>query len=151
MPKNLEATVDIIAPPERVWAVVGDPTRMPEFSPQCVRMIPLGAPKAGTLTLNLNRDGWKYWPTTSRIVSWEPNREWAFKVNENRSVWRFTLEPTATGTRLTQTRDVANGTTLFSRKAIDTVLGGEADFEEKLVDGMRQTLAAIKAAVETPA
>ncbi|MFC8044163.1 SRPBCC family protein [Nocardia sp. NPDC057353] len=149
MPKNLEATVDIIAPPERVWAVVADPKRIPEFSPQCVRMQPLGALKPGTWTVNLNRDGWKYWPTTSRIVAFEPNREFAFKVTENRSTWRFTLEPTATGTRLTQTRDMSDGTTAFSRNAIKAVLGGEESFEVKLEEGMKHTLAGIKAAVET--
>ncbi|PXX65166.1 uncharacterized protein YndB with AHSA1/START domain [Nocardia tenerifensis] len=148
MPKNLEVTIDIAAPPERVWAVVSDLGRMPEFSPQCVRMLPLGTPKAGTWVLNLNRDGKKYWPTTARIVRFEPNHAFAFKINENRSIWSYTLEPTETGTRLIERRDVANGITWFSRKSIDAALGGEGPFEEALVRGMNETLGKIKAAVE---
>ncbi|UAK33592.1 SRPBCC family protein [Nocardia asteroides] len=151
MPKNLEASIDIAAPPERVWAVVADLKRMPEFSPQCVRMVALGRPAAGTWTINLNRDGKKFWPTTARIVRFEPNQAWAFKVNENRTVWSYTLEPTESGTRLIERRDVPNGTTWFSRKGIDVALGGEASFEEDLVRGMNETLGKIKKAVETGA
>ncbi|MEU2172602.1 SRPBCC family protein [Nocardia sp. NPDC019219] len=148
MPKNLEASIDISAPPERVWAVVSDLRRMPEFSPQCVRMVALGSLKAGTWTLNLNRDGKKFWPTTARIVRFEPNRAFAFRVNENRTVWSYTLEPTESGTRLIERRDVPNGTTWFSRRAIDAALGGELPFEEALVRGMNETLGNIKTAVE---
>ena len=68
LPKNLEVSIEIAASPERVWAVVSDLKRMPEFSPQCVRMLPLGTPKTGTWTININRDGKKFWPTTARIV-----------------------------------------------------------------------------------
>ncbi|WP_378734433.1 SRPBCC family protein [Nocardia brasiliensis] len=149
MPKNLEATIDIAASPEQVWAVVSDVKRMPEFSPQCVRMLPLGTPKAGTWVLNLNRDGKKYWPTTARIVRFEPNQAFAFRINENRSIWSYTLEPTETGTRLIERRDVANGTTWLSRKAIDAALGGELPFEAELVRGMHETLGKIKTAVES--
>ncbi|MFI6045878.1 SRPBCC family protein [Nocardia sp. NPDC051321] len=149
MPKNLEATIDIAAPPDRVWAVVSNLKRMPEFSPQCVRMLPLGRPKPGTWVLNLNTDGKKYWPTTARIVRYEPNQAFAFKINENRSIWSYTLEPTETGTRLIERRDVPNGTSWFSRKSIDAALGGEVPFEEALVRGMNETLDKIKAVVET--
>jgi len=148
LPKNLEAIIDISAPPEQVWAVVSDLKRMPEFSPQCVRMVALGAPKAGTWTINLNRDGKKYWPTTARIVRYEPNQAFAFRINENRTVWSYTLEPIPTGTRLIERRDVPNGTTWLSRQAINAALGGEHPFEEALVRGMNKTLARIKDVVE---
>jgi uncharacterized protein YndB with AHSA1/START domain len=148
LPKNLEASIDIAAPPERVWAVLADPSRMPEFSPQCVRMIPIGKPRAGTLTVNLNRDGWKFWPTTSRILRYEKNSALAFRVSQNRTVWTYTLEPTENGTRLVERRDVPNGTTWVSRTLIDAVLGGEAAFEENLVAGMNESLAKIRTAAE---
>lgn len=151
MPKNIEATIDIAAPPERVWAVVSDLKRMPEFSPQCVRMLALGAPKAGTWTINLNTDGKKYWPTTARIVRYEPNQAFAFRINENRSIWSYTLEPTATGTRLIERRDVPNGTSWFSRRAINASMGGEQPFEAELERGMKVTLDKIKTVVEAAA
>ncbi|GAA5048729.1 SRPBCC family protein [Nocardia callitridis] len=149
MPKDLEAVIDVAAPPERVWAVVSDLKRMPEFSPQCVRMIPLGRTKEGTWTINFNRDGKKFWPTTARVVRYEPNREFAFRINENHTVWSYTIEPTETGTRLTERRDVSAGVTLFSRKLIDAMLGGEQPFEGLLERGMQETLGRIKAAAES--
>ncbi|RJO77209.1 SRPBCC family protein [Nocardia panacis] len=149
MPNNLEVAIDIDAPPERVWSVVSDLRRMPEFSPQCVRMMPLGAPAAGTWTLNLNRDGKKYWPTSSRIVAFDPNRAFAFRMNENRTTWSYLLEPTESGTRLTERREVApSGIPGPVRKVIDIALGGEKAFEADLIRGMTQTLDRIKAAVE---
>jgi uncharacterized protein YndB with AHSA1/START domain len=151
LPKNMEAVIDIAAPPELVWAVVADLKRMSEFSPALVRMQPIGTPKPGTWTININRDGKKYYPTTARIVRYEPNRAFAFRVNENRAVWSYTLEPTEAGTRLIERRDCPNGTTWFSRKAIDAAMGGEQPFEEKLERGMQETLDRIKTAVEASA
>lgn len=144
----LEASIDIAAAPEQVWAVVSDLERMPEWSPQCTRMKVFGPVREGAWTLNLNKDGWKRWPTTSRVVRFEPNRAVAFKVVENRMVWSFELEPTESGTRLTQRRDVSRGQTAFSRNAIKLALGGESDFETKLLAGMNSSLGKIKAAVE---
>ncbi|MEV6277441.1 SRPBCC family protein [Nocardia sp. NPDC051832] len=148
MPKNLEASIDIAASPEQVWQVVSDLKRIPEFSPQTVRTIPVGKIKTGTFAINLNRDGKLFWPTTSRVVRFEPNSAIAFKVLENRAIWSFTLEPTATGTRLIQRRDSPNGTTLFSRKSIELGMGGYERFDGVLVRGMNETLQGIKTAVE---
>jgi uncharacterized protein YndB with AHSA1/START domain len=148
VPKNLEATIDINAAPEAVWTVVSNLKRMPEWSPQCRVMQPLGKLKEGTRTININKQGWKYWPTTSKVVRFEPNTAVAFKVVENGSIWSFELAPTAAGTTLTQRRDVTNGTTKVSQLGIGRVLGGEPSFEVELVDGMQSTLAKIKQAVE---
>lgn len=150
MPNTLEATIDISAPPEQVWKVLSDLKRMPEFSPHTVRMIPLGKPKAGTWTVNWNRDGKKFYPTTSRITRFEPDRGFAFRMTENFTTWSFTLEPTATGTRLNQRRDVVEGVSWPVRKMIEALLGGEQAFEANLVQGMNETLGRIKTAVESP-
>ena len=148
MPKDLEASIDIAAPPERVWAVVSDLERMPEWSPQCAWTKVIGPARAGAWSVNLNRDGWKHWPTTARIVRYQPGKSIAFRINENKMTWSFDLEPTANGTRLVQSRDASRGSTWISRTLIDTAMGGERRFEPALVEGMQQTLARIKAAVE---
>ncbi|WP_068280435.1 SRPBCC family protein [Aldersonia kunmingensis] len=148
MPQPLEASIDISAAPEQVWAVVSDLERMPEWSPQCTKMKVLGEMREGARTLNLNKDGWKRWPTTARVVRFEPNRAVAFRVVENRMVWSFEIEPTDSGTRLTQRRDVSGGQSAFSRYSIKFALGGETDFETKLLAGMNSSLGKIKAAVE---
>lgn len=148
MPNTLEATIDIAAAPEQVWSVISDLKRMPEFSPNTVRMQPLGKTRTGTWTVNLNKDGAKYYPTTSRVVRFEPNRAIAFRMNENRTIWSFTLEPTDAGTRVTQRRDVPNGVNPIVQRLIDVALGGEVPFEANLVAGMNATLGKIKKTVE---
>ncbi|MRH91969.1 SRPBCC family protein [Nocardia sp. SYP-A9097] len=148
MPNTLEASIDIAAAPEQVWSVISDLKRMPEFSPATVRMQPLGKTRTGTWTVNLNRDGAKFYPTTSRVVRFEPNHAIAFRMNENRTIWSFTLEPTESGTRVIQRRDIPNGVNPVIRKLIDTVLGGEQIFEANLVTGMNETLDRIKRTVE---
>ncbi len=149
MTTTLEATVDIDATPEQVWAVLSDLKRMPEFSPQCRRMIVLGgAPREGARTINLNRQSWKFWPTTSKIVRFEPNKALAFRTVENRTIWSYVLEATATGTKVTERRDAPTGINKASSLAVDKVLGGVPRFEVELLEGMNATLAKIKAAVE---
>lgn len=148
MAQPLEASIDIAAAPERVWAVVSDLERMPQWSPQCTRMKVLGSVREGAWTLNFNRDGWKRWPTTSRVVRVKPNREVAFRVIENRAIWSFQIEPTATGSTLIQRREVPNGTSWLSRTLIDLALGGGAEFDVRVEDGMHESLRKIKAAAE---
>ncbi|MFF2085190.1 SRPBCC family protein [Nocardia sp. NPDC058176] len=149
MPKNLEASIEIAASPAQVWSVLTDLGRISEFSPTTRKMIALGGVRTGTFTLNINKDGWKIWPTTSRIVRFEPNQVFAFQMNENRTVWSYELEPTATGTRVTESRVVApKGVPAPVRGMINVALGGEQQFEANLVSGMRETLARVKAAAE---
>lgn len=152
MPANLSTSVEVKADPARVWAVTSDLRRMGEWSPMTRKVIVRGgAVGLGARTVNLNRLGWKVWPTQSKVVEFEEDRRIAFKIRENQSIWRFELEPTADGgTRLTHTRDVSGDTTKVSKVLIDKVLGGEPTFEAKLLAGMEQTLARIKAEAERP-
>ncbi|NUR06061.1 MAG: SRPBCC family protein [Nocardioidaceae bacterium] len=74
-PKPISATVRIAAPPDRVWAVVGDVARMPEWSPELRRLTVLGRRvRVGTTLLGLNRRGWVAWPTSSKVTRLEPER-----------------------------------------------------------------------------
>ncbi|WP_327142582.1 SRPBCC family protein [Nocardia sp. NBC_01327] len=149
MPNTLEATIDIAAPPEQVWSIVSDLVRMPEFSPNTVRVRPFGKIRTGTWIVNLNRDGAKYYPTTSRVVRYEPNRAIAFRMNENLTIWSFTLEPIESGTRVVQRRDIPRGVSWPVRRMIEALLGGEQHFEANLVSGMNETLGKIKKTVES--
>lgn len=152
LPNTLEASIDIAAAPEQVWSVVSDLKRIPEFSPQTLRMQPLGRTvHTGTWTVNLNKASGYVYPTTSRVVRFEPNKSIAFRMTENRTVWSYTLEPGPDGgTRLVQRRDVPSGKLpWWLQKTIDTVFGGEQPFEGALVDGMNETLGKIKRTVES--
>lgn len=147
--KNLRAEIHIDAAPDRVWNVLSDLRRMPEWSPQCRRMTLLGRLRQGAYTANLNRQGWKFWPTASKVERLEPQRAIAFRTLTNNSTWAFELTPTSTGTTLTEQRLVPQeGTTWVSKTIVTHVLGGEDIFDDEMVDGMKTTLAKIKAAVE---
>ncbi len=71
----LQAEIDINAPVSKVWALVSDLSKMPQWSPQCRLMKPLGPLRPGTRTINLNRRGNLFWPTTCRITEVIPRAE----------------------------------------------------------------------------
>lgn len=145
----LKAEIEINAPVGKVWGLVSDLNRMPQWSPQCRKMKALGPLRPGTRTLNLNRRGMLFWPTTSTITEVVPERKFAFRVDANKSVWTYELEPTATGTRLTETRHAENGVSALSTGLTKTVLGGVETFEKELLEGMNLSLQRIKAAAES--
>lgn len=148
----LQATTEIDAPVERVWAIVSDPRAMGGFSDQVVRTVVRGdAPVGkGTRTLNLNRRGPLVWPTRAKVIDFEPGRRYAYRVKDNAAIWSFDLEPTATGTRLTHTRDASAGLTDISLTLQRKVLGGVKGFEDEMAAGMARTLARVKEAAERP-
>ncbi|HNP13711.1 MAG TPA: SRPBCC family protein [Mycobacterium sp.] len=144
----LQAEIEINAPVTKVWSLVSDLSRMPQWSPQCRLMKALGPVRPGTRTVNLNRRNNLFWPTTSTITEVIPERKLAFRVNANNTVWSYELEPTATGTRVVETRHAENGVKAVSTMTVNAVLGGVSSFEQELVEGMNTSLARIKAAAE---
>ena len=144
----LQAQIDIDAPPAKVWALISDLSRMPEWSPQTRKMKLLGSMRVGAKTVNVNRRGLQAWPTTSTIVAIEPERKLAFRVDLNGTEWSYELEPIDGGTRVVESRRAPNGVKKVSTVLVNAMMGGVPSFEEELVDGMNQTLARIKAAAE---
>ncbi|KUI28481.1 polyketide cyclase [Mycobacterium sp. IS-1496] len=144
----LHAEIEIDAPVAKVWSLVSDLGRMPQWSPQCRAMKLLGPLRPGTKTVNLNRRNRLIWPTTCTITEVVSEKKVAFRVDANKTVWSYELEPTATGTRLVETRDASNGVTAVSNMAVNKLMGGVPSFEEELVAGMNESLAKIKAAAE---
>ena len=121
---------------------------MPQWSPQCLWMRPFGPLRGGTRTLNLNRRNRLFWPTTSTVVEVIPEKKLAFRVDMNRTIWSYELEPNGQGTRVTESRHAENGITAFSSMSINALFGGTTSFERELVEGMNASLAKIKAAAE---
>lgn len=147
---TLEASTTIAAPPEQVWPLVSDLRRMPEWSPQCVKtFVRGGGPvELGSRMVNINRKGLLFWPTQSKVVRYEPGREIAFRIKDNFTVWSFTLEPDAAGTRLVERREAPQGISDISVRLTKAVMGGVDDFTEHLRAGMARTLERIKTHVE---
>jgi uncharacterized protein YndB with AHSA1/START domain len=144
----LQAQVDIDAPASKVWALISDFRRMPEWSPQCRWMRPFGPLRQGTRTLNLNRRNRLFWPTTSTVIEVIPEKKLAFRVDANRTVWSYELEPNGEGTRVIESRHAENGVSAFSNMSVNAFLGGTTNFERELLEGMNTSLANIKAAAE---
>ena len=105
-------SIDIAAPPDRVYELVSDITRMGEWSPECYRCAwTKGAtgPAVGARFKAKNKGGrGPSWFNTPTVTAADPGNEFAF----NRSgpgigsyTWRYVLEPTPTGTKLTESFD----------------------------------------------
>ena len=144
----LQTHVDINAPASKVWALISDFRRMPEWSPQCRWMRPFGPLRAGTRTLNLNRRNRMFWPTTCTVVEVVPAKKVAFRVDTNRTIWSYELEANGQGTRVTESRHAENGVNAFSNLSVNALFDGTANFERELLEGMNTSLARIKAAAE---
>jgi uncharacterized protein YndB with AHSA1/START domain len=148
-------TTRVNAPPERVYALVADVTRMSEWSPETVSCAWLdGATVAtpGAWFAGTNRSR-ATWTTRCRVDVAEPGRELAFTVHAGgraSSRWRYRFEPDGDGTLVTESMD---GLLTYSApvrllKRLATGVGDRSRHNER---GMRQTLARIKAAAEASA
>jgi uncharacterized protein YndB with AHSA1/START domain len=144
----LQAQVDINAPAPKVWALISDFRRMPQWSPQCRWMKPFGPLRQGTRTLNVNRRNRLFWTTTCTVVEVIPEKRLAFRVNTNNTIWTYELEPNGDGTRVIESRHAENGVTAFSNLSVNALFGGTANFERELLEGMNTSLANLKAAAE---
>jgi uncharacterized protein YndB with AHSA1/START domain len=148
----LEESIEIAAPPARVWELVKDPRRMTRWSPQTWKSVLRGGgePGAGSRFVNVNRKGLLVWPTRSKIIRFEPEREIAWRVKDNFTVWSLQLEPLAkgAGTRLVQRREAPDGISDISVRLVDLAMGGQERFTDDLRAGMRDTLRRVKAEAE---
>ena len=147
-PLPISAFVEVAASPESVWEVISDVRRMSEWSPECRKIVVIGSPKqgVGTTFLGVNRRGWAVWPTTSKVVRYEPGRALAWKTRESGATWSYELTPTDSGTSITGRRELPSFT--VGTKVMAPLIGGAEGHDEELADGIRTTLERIKIAVE---
>jgi uncharacterized protein YndB with AHSA1/START domain len=145
-PTPISATVQINASPDEVWRVVADLSRMPEFSPELRKAFVVGRPGVGAHIIGINRRKASVWPTTSRVVRWEPGQAVAWKTRESGATWVYELEPTATGTSVTGRRVLPKFT--LGTSLLGPVIGGAAGHDVELAEGIRTTLERIRESVE---
>lgn len=107
MDPDLELHGDIDAPPDAVWSVVSDVTRIPEWSPVCRRCewVEEGTRFRGDNKLNGVR-----WSRECVVTSSEPGREFGFATlfkGQESTRWRYRLEPLdGGGTRVHEAYEV---------------------------------------------
>ena len=103
---TVEVDTYVDAPPERVWEVVIDLTRMGQWSSENKGGEWVdGEPALGRKFRGVNqREDFK-WETVSVVTQFDPPRVFEWKVgdpNNASSTWRYDLAPEGSGTRLRQ-------------------------------------------------
>ncbi len=146
VPARISATVEMKASPEEVWQVVSDLGRMPEFSPELRKAFVIGKPGLGANIIGINRRKVVVWPTTSKVVRWEPGYAVAWKTRESGATWVYELEPSSTGTTVTGRRVLSKFT--IGTALLGPAIGGAEGHDAELADGIRTTLERIRATVE---
>lgn len=147
----LETGIDILATPATVWKIVSDLQRMAEWSPEVIFQKFTGHTiREGARSINLNKRKGFIWPTSSKVTDYEPEKKISFFVHGSSAQWTYELEPTTTGTKLIERRELKGGRrTVISRVTAAVALGGIEDHDVELIEGMNKTLARIKAEAES--
>jgi hypothetical protein len=144
-------TVHMAAPPEAVWDLVSDVTRIGEFSPETFEAKwtrgstgpELGAWFKGHV--KRNGIGPVYW-SLCRVVDLEPNRVFGFAVtvgNRPVNTWRYELRPAGDGTDVTESFELAG---MLPLRLYWMLLGWARGRTNR--EGMRTTLERMKVVVE---
>lgn len=148
-------SIDIAAPPEVVYDLVSDITRMGDWSPECYRCSwTRGAtgPAVGARfkAKNKGKRG-PSWFNSPVVKVADRSREFTF----NRSgpaigsyTWRYTMQPTATGTTLSESFE-ADPPVGAAMSWITMKWTGSDDRDADLHQGMLSTIARIKTAAES--
>src|SRR3954451_12703567 len=117
MPGTGSVTVHMSAPPEKIWDLLSDVTKIGRYSPETFAAEWLdGAtgPAVGARFrghVKRNGIGPVYW-TTCIVTACEPGREFAFGVGQagkkRLNVWGYVLEPKGDGTDVTESFHLAD-------------------------------------------
>ncbi|QYJ04359.1 SRPBCC family protein [Nocardioides panacisoli] len=145
--RELRAEATVAVPPERVWALLSDFSRLPQWSPETVRMLPLkpGGQRVGQWYLGINRRGRVWWPSRSVLTGREEGRRLAWDTRTSGARWIWELEADGAGTRIVHRRPVTGrpvGARVFAR----LFLGGLAHHVDELEDDMQLTVDRLAAA-----
>lgn len=143
------ASVRIEAEPSAVWGVVTDIAGMGRFSPENTggrwtvgEPVTVGARFSGS-----NRHGPVRWSTHCTVVEVVPGERFSFEADEPKARWSYLLEPSGTGTLLTETREIYGTPALWVRIVQRSkVLGRDRD--GLMQSGMQTTLERMKAFLE---
>ncbi len=144
---------DVAAPPDMVWALISDVTRMGEWSPEATGATWQGeatGPAVGARFRGHNQQGWRRWSTTGEVVEAEPGRSFAFEIHAGPLTvarWGYRFEPTETGCRVTETWEDHRGTVI---KVLGRLATGVPDRADHNREGMETTLANLANAAESP-
>ena len=148
------STIEIAAPPEKIWSMVSDLPRMGEWSPENVGgKWKGGATEAapGVKFKGANKNGWHRWSGGVVINEAEAPKRLSFTVKIaglSGATWSYDIEPTANGCKVTEGwTDTRSG--VFKVGAVTKLATGVADRTGYAQELMDATLANIKKAAES--
>ena len=136
---------------EQIYDLVSDLPRMGQWSPECQGVEWEGgasAPVEGARFVGHNRGGPRNlmrWSRHGRVVAAEPGRQFAFVTEEGgreSTVWRYRFEQVDGGTLVTESYEVKQ-IPVWAR-----IVDVPTNRHRELLEGMRHTLARLKAAAE---
>lgn len=146
-------TLNISAPPDRVWALISDVTSIGNYSPETFEaqwVDGATGPAVGARFrghVRRNGKGPVYW-TNCRIIACEPGREFSFVVEgpggKAVNTWRYTCEPKGDTTDVTESFELSDLPLLRLYWKFAGSARGRTN-----VNGMRTTLERVKAAAES--
>ena len=146
-------SVHVDAPPDRVYGLVTDVSRMGEWSPETTSarwVSGASGPAVGARFRAWNRHGIARWTNRPTVVVAEPGRAFAFSrrtVGAGEIVWRYDVETDGDGTRLSESYEAvkpASPVLIWLMLRLMRV----RDREDDLRRAMTMTLERIKAAAE---
>jgi uncharacterized protein YndB with AHSA1/START domain len=152
MADQISVSRDISAPPETVWSMIADVTRMGDWSPEtigCTWTKGALGPEVGAHFRGRNRNGRRNWSTSSRVVACEHGRRFAFEVTSGPfkvSRWEYEFEPTDAGCRATETWTDQRG---WLVTALGKPVSGVADRASHNRESMAETLRRLAEAAES--
>lgn len=146
-------SVTVEASAETLYDVVSDITRTGEWSPVCTSCWwddEAEAGQVGAWFTGRNELPHRTWETRSVVVAAEHGREFAWVVGGSFVRWGFTLAPAPTGTTLTESWEfLPGGIAMFEEKFGDRATAEIIDRTQQALDGIPETLAAIKQIIES--
>jgi len=151
MADHVSVNTEIGAPPDKVWAMVSDLTRMHEWSPESDGTTWLnGASSAvpGAAFKGTNRAGKKKWATKGTVIEVDPGNRLSFRVTAfgmKVALWTYRIEATTDGCTVTETWDDERGAFI---KVTGKAATGVGDRMTHNRAGMETTLRNLKAAAE---
>jgi uncharacterized protein YndB with AHSA1/START domain len=147
------ATIHIDAPPEKIYDIVTDVTRMGEWSPEtysCEWLDGATGAAVGARFRGKNKNGLARWSTKPKVVVADEGREFAFVagfMGKDLTKWRYQFEADGGGTKVTESYEIQTDLPFFIN-AIDRYVMRAKDRGADLVRDMEKTLARLKSAVE---
>lgn len=102
----------------------------------------VGAKFTGT-----NKHGLIRWSTRCTVTEVVDGQKFSFEVDDSKTRWTFLVEPSGTGTLLTETREVFAKTSLYVRIVSGSGLLGR-NRDQLMQSGIETTLARIKGFLE---